>query len=210
VLSYLALSCFAFWNYAYGPALALLRGELHFSYGLLGVYTAPWSVGTVLTGALFPLVARRLSRAALLWGSALLASLGASLFETGPGVRTTLTGAVVLGLGGTMLLAVLQLILSDRHGGRRDRALTEANIGAAACAVLAPLALGALALTPLGWRAGFALPFLGLVLLYLRFRRQALPDVTEAATRRSGRPPLACWLFAGLAAASMGVEFCLV
>ena len=212
VLSYLALICFAFWNYGYGPALALLRVELHFSYAMLGVYTAAWSGGSVLTGFTFPVVARRLSRSTLLWGSAVLASAGAALFGLGTGIAPTLAGAAILGLGGTMLLVVLQAMLSDRHGEWRDRALTEANIGAAACAVLAPLALGALTLSALGWRAGFALPFLGLVALYLRYRRQALPTPSTPDTvPTSRRPlPLACWLFAGLAAASMGVEFCLV
>src|SRR3954452_16836046 len=80
VLSYAALTCFAFWNYGYGPALALLRGELHFSYTLVGVYTAAWSVGTVVTGFTFPCLARRVSRPALFWGSALLAVGGAGLF----------------------------------------------------------------------------------------------------------------------------------
>jgi len=41
-LSYAALAGYAFWLYAFGPALALLRAELHFSYTLLGVYSALW------------------------------------------------------------------------------------------------------------------------------------------------------------------------
>jgi MFS family permease len=211
VLAYAALVCFTFWNYAYGPALTLLRGELEFSYTMLGVYTAAWSGGTVLTGLTFPAVARRLPRAALLWGSALLAAGGAGLFGWGSGVVPTLAGAGILGFGGTILLTVLQAILSDRHGPRRDRALTEANIGAAACAVLAPLTLGALAAGPLGWRAAFALPVLGLAGLHLRYRRQPLPTpMTQRLTRPQGRLPLASRLFAGLVAASMAVEFCLV
>jgi MFS family permease len=212
VLGYAALSCFAFWVYGYGPALALLRGELHFSYTLLGVYTAAWSAGTVLTGATFSAAARRLSRATLLWGSALLAAGGAGLFLLGSGIAPTLAGAAILGLGGTTLLTVNQGILSDRHGGQRGRALVEANVGAAACAVVAPLALGALAVAgPAGWRVAFALPVVGLAGLYLRYRRQPLPTApAHRGNRPTGRLPLACRLFAGLAAASMAVEFCLV
>jgi MFS family permease len=211
VLSYAALVCFAFWNYGYGPALALLRDELHFSYTLMGVYTAAWSAGTVITGLTFPRLARRFARATLLWGAALLAAGGSALFTLGSGVAATLAGGVVLGLGGTILLATLQSILSERHGPRRDRALTEANIGAAACAVLAPLALGALAPGPGGWRLAFALPVVGFVALYLRYRRQPLPaPPTRRDAGRGGRLPLACWLLASLAAMSMAVEFCVV
>ena len=45
LLCYGALAGYAYWLYAYGPALALLRSELHFSYTLLGVYSALWSAG---------------------------------------------------------------------------------------------------------------------------------------------------------------------
>jgi hypothetical protein len=50
----------------------------------------------------------------------------------------------------------------------------------------------ALAAGPLGWRAAFALPVLGLAGLYLRYRRQPLPTPsTQRLTRRQGGLPLA-------------------
>ncbi len=211
MLSYAALASYTFWLYAFGPSLALLREELQFSYTLLGVYSALWSVGAALAGAGFALATRRLPRAALLWCSALAAVVGAGLFTLGSGVAATLLGAGVLGLAGTTLLTVIQAILSDRHGPQRDRALTEANVGAGACAVLAPLVLGALAASPAGWRATFAVPAVVLAALYLHYRRRPLPAASQCrGTERPGRLPLACWLFAALTAAGMAVEFCLV
>jgi hypothetical protein len=59
LLCYGALAGYAYWLYAYGPALALLRSELHFSYTLLGVYSALWSAGAALAGVAFAPVARR-------------------------------------------------------------------------------------------------------------------------------------------------------
>jgi MFS family permease len=210
-LSYAALGCFTFWLYAFGPALSLLREELSFSYTVLGVYSVLWSAGAALAGAGFAVAARRLSRSTLLWGSALAAAAGAGLFTLGSGVAPTLAGAGLLGLAGTTLLTVTQAILSDRHGERRDRALTEANVGAGACAVAAPLVLGALAAGPAGWRAAFALPALALAALYLRNRRRPLPGPRgSSAPARPGRLPAACWLFAGLTAIGTAVEFCLV
>jgi MFS family permease len=121
-----------------------------------------------------------------------------------------MAGAVVLGFAGTTLLACTQAILSDRHGERRDRALTEANVGAAACAVLAPLLLGLLQSTPAGWRAAMGLPVLLFAGLYLRYRRQPLPTAPAAgpAGDRARRLSLSCWLLATLVAASIAVEFC--
>ncbi|MFI6762844.1 MFS transporter [Micromonospora sp. NPDC050417] len=212
VLSYAALGCFTFWLYAFGPAVTLLRDELGFSYSVLGVYQVSWSGGAALAGATFAWAARRLARGTLLWASALASAIGAGLFIFGGGVLATLIGAAGFGAAGTMLLTVIQAILSDRHGSRRDRALTEANVGAGASAVFAPMVLGALAATVLGWRATFALPAVVLVLLYLRYRRQPLPKRPQhhAEREQGGRLPLACWLFAILTAVSSAIEFSLV
>ncbi|MCY1142347.1 MFS transporter [Actinoplanes sp. Pm04-4] len=211
-LSYAALGCFTFWLYAFGPAVTLLREELGFSYTLLGIYSVVWALGAALTGALFARVARHVSRGVLFWGAAAASVVGAALFTLGRGVPVTLIAAGLFGLAGTTLLTAIQAILSDRHGSRRDRALTEANIGAGASAVFAPLVLGALAVSVLGWRATFALPAVVLLGLYLRYRHEPLPAVPEQHSRTSatGRLPLACWLFAVLTAVSSAVEFCLV
>jgi cyanate permease len=211
VLSYAMLGCFTFWLYAFGPAVTLLRDELGFSYSVLGLYEVFWSGGAALAGAGFALAARRLSRGVLLWGSAAATAVGAALFILGGGVPATLLGAGAFGAAGTMLLTVIQAILSDRHGDRRDRALTEANVGAGASAVFAPMILGALAGTMLGWRATFILPAVGLALLFLRYRREPLPARPEHHSADSrGRLPAACWLFAIVTAVSSAIEFCLV
>jgi MFS family permease len=211
LLCYGALAGYAFWLYAYGPALALLQAELGFSYTMLGMYSALWSAGAVLAGVSFASVARRLPRAALLWSSAAGTIAGAGLFTAGRAVAVTMAGAVLLGLAGTTLLTCIQAILSDRHGEHRDRALTEANVGAAACAVLAPLLLGLFQATPFGWRAAMGLPALLLAGLYLRYRHQPLPPApARRPAGRQARLSLPCWLLAGLVAVGIAVEFCLI
>jgi MFS family permease len=211
LLCYGALAGYAFWLYAYGPALALLRAELGFSYTVLGVYSALWSVGAALVGVSFAAVARRLPRSALLWSSAAGASAGAGLFTLAHAIALTMLGALMLGFAGTTLLTCIQAILSDRHGDRRDRALSEANVGAAGCAVLAPLLLGLFQATPLGWRAAFGLPALVFAGLYLRYRHQPpLPAPAGRPAGRQARLSLSCWLLAGLVAVGIAVEFCVV
>jgi MFS family permease len=75
------------------------------------------------------------------------------------------------------LLACAQAILSERHREWRDRALTEANVAAAGCAVLAPLLLGSLA-DHVGLHAAFAVELVligasGLLLLLRRRTAEA-------------------------------------
>jgi MFS family permease len=212
VLSYGTIASYAFWLYAFGPALALLRTELHFSYTMLGVYSVLWSGGAALAGLVFAPATRRLPRASLVWFSALGAVAGVGLFVAAHSVAVTLAGAFVAGFAGTTLLTVSQAILSDRHGSHRDRALVEANVGAAACAVLTPVILGGLQNTVLGWRAAMALPVLALAWLYLRYRRQPLPSPAAAHDTSASRPglPAACWFFAALVAIGIAVEFCVI
>jgi MFS family permease len=210
VLCYATISSYAFWLYAFGPALALLRTELHFSYTMLGVYSVLWSGGAAVAGLVFAPVTRRLSRASLMWFSALGAVAGMGLFVAAHSVAGTLLGAFVAGFAGTTLLTVSQAILSDRHGSHRDRALVEANVGAAACAVLTPVILGGLQATAVGWRAAMGLPVLALAWLYLRYRRLPLPARTAARDTGRTRLPAACWYLAALVAAGIAVEFCVI
>jgi MFS family permease len=210
-VGYAAISAYAFWLYASGPAFSLLRSELHLSYTMVGVYSATWSAGAVLTGAAFASLAGRLPRAVLLWCSAAATTVGAALFAAGHTVALTLLGDALAGLAGTTLLTCAQAILSDRHGERRDRALTEANVGAAACAVLAPLLLGLLRGTAAGWRVAFALPALVLAGCFLLYRRQPLPAAqADRSGRGWGRLPPSYWLLAALVATGMAVEFCVI
>ena len=209
LLGYGALAGYAFWLYAYGPALALLRAELHFSYAVLGVYSALWAAGAALAGVSFAWIARRLPRSALLWSSAAGTTAGAGLFTAVHTIAATMAGAVILGSAGTTLLTCIQAILSDRHGEQRDRALTEANVGAAGCAVLAPVLLGVFQATPLGWRAAFGLPALLLAGLYLRYRRKPLPKAPAGpSTGRQAGLSLSCWLLAAMVAVGIAIEFC--
>jgi predicted MFS family arabinose efflux permease len=103
-------------------------------------------------------------------------------------------------------------MLADHHGLGRDRALVEANVGASAAAVLAPVVLGWLATGPLGWRVVMVVPALALVVLGLVFRRADLPRTNATGTTGSvsGRMSTRTWLLCALVGIVVGVEFCVV
>lgn len=209
VLCYGSVSSYAFWLYAFGPALAFLRAELHFSYAVVGVYSALWAGGAAAVGVSFAWACRRIGRRPVLWWSVLGASCAAAVFITGRSVPVTLAAAAVLGLAGTMVLTTTQSVLSDLHGERRERALVESNVGAGVCAVVAPLALGLLQATPVTWRAAMALPAVAFAVLFLVYRRQALPEHPASGARLCPLPKLAR-LLAALVAVGIGIEFCVV
>lgn len=210
-LGYGAITAYAYWLYAFGPALALLRDELHFSYTLIGVYSALWSGGAAVSGLVFEPIVRRAGRALTLWTAVVAATAGAALFGIAHSVPPGLVAAGLLGFSGTTVLSIAQSVLADAHGERRDKALVEANVAAAGCAVVAPLLLGALAVTPAGWRVTFAIPALAFALLWLAYRHVPLPDAMphhDHEPTRSRRLPLTCWLLTLLTAIGIAVEFC--
>ncbi len=212
-LGYGTIAAYAYWLYAFGPALSLLRGELHLSYTVIGVFSALWSGGAALSGAIFAPLVRRAGRRLTLWISATVASAGAGLFGLTHTVALGLVGAALLGLAGTTLLSVAQSVLADEHGDRRDRALVEANVAAAGCAVVAPLLLGALAVTPLGWRWNFALPalaFAGLALLYRRLPLSVAPHPDGHVTGGRGSLSARCRVAVVLVALGIAAEFCMI
>jgi predicted MFS family arabinose efflux permease len=212
-LSYSALGAYTFWLYAFGPALALLRVELGFSYTMLSVYSAAWAVGSVLAGVVFAPLAATIGRRALLAWSALVTISGATLFTLAHSLLITLLGAVVMGFAGTTVQATTQSVLADHHGPRRDQALVEMNIGAGFCAVVAPLALGLSQATTTTWRTAMAIPAVAMVALAVVYRHQSLPTLPTRRHRKDRRGPrlsIACWALSLLVAVGIGVEFAVV
>ncbi len=125
VPSYGAVGAFAYYLYALVPVLAFLHRELGLSYTLTSVHSALWASGTVLTGVVFGPLVRRFGRYRVLWASALGTAAGAALFSVSHVVGMTLLATGLLGIGGALVQTMTTVVLADRHGAWRDRALIE-------------------------------------------------------------------------------------
>ncbi len=210
VLSFGALGAYAYCLYALGPVLALLRADLHMSYTLASLHTSLWAAGTIATGLTYDRLTRRSGRGVVFWLSAVGTAVGALLFVAGYAVPVTLIAAAVLGTAGSFLQTGTVAVLADAHGDGADRALMGANVVASATAVLAPLVLGALAGTVVGWRAGMLVAVVTLALLRVRYGRLDLPEVAAASRDAPAPLPAAYWVPSSLVAVVVGVEFCIV
>lgn len=208
------LAAYAFWLYAFGPAVSLLRTQLHFSYAVVGAYSAAWSLGAIFAGLGYARLAAALPRRGQLWSLVLATSIAAGVFALATSVVATLLASLAIGTAGTALQMTTQSMLSERHRAQRGEALMRANVGAGAVAVLAPLALGGLASTALGWRVALALPAVALVGLYLQLGSEPLREGAGSAPEhaRGGVRSLssACVVLCVLVAVGIGVEFCVV
>ena len=116
-------------------------------------------------------------------------SVGAVFLVSVPSPWGTVPAAFVMGLCGALVIVTSQALLSDRHGEFGAVAVTESNITASACAIAAPLLVGASATAGLGWRAAFAVPAAALILLASVFFFR--PPTSRGARRRAEIGPSA-------------------
>jgi MFS transporter, DHA1 family, inner membrane transport protein len=212
-MSYGLVGYFAFMETVLGPIMPFLRRELDLGYTAASLHFSAFALGAVLLGFFGDRVVGLWGRRAALWGGAAGMAAGAVLLISSPSVFGTVPAAFIMGICGAQVLVTTQALLSDRHGEWSAVALTESNVTASACAISAPLLVGASTALGLGWRAALALPALALVLLAAGFITRP-PDIPthsaddDAPTSDRTLPPR-YWAFWTLVALGVASEWCI-
>jgi predicted MFS family arabinose efflux permease len=211
-MTYGLVGYFAFMETVLGPIMPFLRTELGVDYTTASLHFSAFALGAVLLGLFGDRLSARWGRLVSLWGGAFAMGVGAAFLVFIPSPWGTIPGAFVMGLSGALVVVTSQALLSDRHGEFGAVAVTESNITASACAIAAPLLVGAFAAAGLGWRTAFALPAAALVLLasMFLFRPPDLPRTTAKSEDRSVglALPLRYWGLWALVALGVASEWC--
>ncbi|MFE0176162.1 MFS transporter [Streptomyces sp. NPDC059002] len=241
-MAYGGLALYAYVLYVQGPLLPLLREETDLSYAAMSAHSTLFAGGGIITNLVYARVSARLGCRRLFWAAAGALAVGALLLALGAwaGVAYTLAASLAMGVTGATLQTATATVLSDHHGPYRERALVEANAGASATALLAPLAVGACQAAGPGWRATLLVPLLAGAVLYAVCRRVpfgappqrsagaaahegqedqkdqedkgSAPDARTAAGSTAVRGPLPARfrLLCALLGTVVGLEFCVV
>lgn len=149
-LVYLMLAFYAYCLNSFGPLTPFLRSELGISYAVASLHFTAFALGILGAGLGGPWVIERIGRWRALWLGAFGMSAGAVLLLIGVDPLVTIAASFLMGLIGSLILAVMPAALADRHGERRAIALSEANLLASVISTAAPLAIGWFARTALG------------------------------------------------------------
>ena len=211
-MTYGLVGFFAFMETVLGPIMPFLRRELDLGYAAASLHFSAFALGAVLLGFFGDRIVGRWGRRAALWGGAFGMAAGALLLILGRSAWGTVPATFAMGICGALLIVTSQAVLSDRHGEYSAVALTESNVTASACAIIAPLLVGASAASGLGWRAALVVPAVALVLLAARYFSQPLdlpPNAAEndAPADAPTLPPL-YWAFWVLVALGVASEWC--
>jgi predicted MFS family arabinose efflux permease len=212
-LTYALLGLWGYFLYGFGPTVPYLVDDLHLSHALGGLHSTVTASAAVVIGLAGQRPAARWGRRRLLWGGALLLSLGTLLYCSVRVVPLTLTAALVFGLGGALIVNNVNAVVMDHHGERGPAVLSEANAIAAGMGIAAPLVIGAAVAVGLGWRAGLLVTVVGVVVAYALLRSVQVPAEPERAeaAQQPGRVRLSrqFWLTWCVLVCTIGVEFCL-
>lgn len=203
---------FAYLETVLGPLMPFLRAEINLSYTAASLHFSAFSVGGVLIGLFGERVAMRWGRGKALWGGAAGMAAGAVLLAVMPSAPGTISGIFVMGLFGSLLLITTQAVLADRHGTEGVvAAITESNVAASACAILASLAVGFFAASGLGWRSALVPPVVGVAWLASKFRLDSLGATTpmEPARELSNDLPRRFWIYWATVTLGVSVEWCI-
>jgi predicted MFS family arabinose efflux permease len=201
---------FAAWGwflYAFNPSVPLIGRDLGVSAAVAGFHGTALAVGTVLAGLLqAPLVARLSRRGTIVLGGALvIASVG--LITASGALWGTLGGAVLAGIGGTLMVNASNVVLADTHGAAGSAAITEANGLGALVGAVAPITLGLVVSAGWGWQP--ALLVVALLVLGVLVALPTLPASRPDAGADDGSEglPSRYWWAWGVLVTLIAVEF---
>lgn len=143
--------------YSFSPSVPLLARELGISKAQAGLHGTAMAAGTLLTAFLSARLVDRLGRRGTLLVAGGVLAAGVAVLISGGALAATLSGALVMAVGGTLVISAATPALSVHHREASAAAVVEANGVGALFGLLAPVAVGASVAAGWGWRPAVAI-----------------------------------------------------
>jgi len=212
-LAYLSLAFYAYFLNVLGPITPFLKDELRLSYTVSSLHFTAFAVGILLIGLGGHFVIQRIGRARSLWIGIIGMSLSALLLLAGRSPVVTVGAAFLMGLIGSLILAIVPVALSEQHDEQRAVALSEANMLSSLVASVAALMVGWFASSLGGWRLALGLVAFAPILLFLSLGKDTSPmsaSTNEELTHFSRPLPTLFWVYWVAIFLGVAVEFCMI
>jgi len=212
-LAYFALAFYGYFLNVFGPITPFLTEEFQLSDAIIALHFAAFAVGILVIGFGGHLPIRRLGRWRSLWIGMIGISLSVLLLLVGRSPVVTIGASFLMGLIGSLILAIIPAALADQHGEMRAVALAEANVIASLVASTAGLWVGWSAKLSGSWRPALGIVALTPLCLFLSLGRSATPMMSSATagqTQSNQRLPLLFWVYWVALVLAVSVEFCMV
>lgn len=210
-LLYLLLAFYGYFLNIFGPITPFLKDELSLSYTVSSLHFSAFALGMIGAGLVGYRVIGRLGRTRSLWVGAVGISLGALLLIAGRDPVVTIGASFLMGLVGSLILAIVPSALSDQYGALRAVAFAEGNVISSIVGAAAPALVGWFALTAFGWRAALVTGALAMGVLWIGFRRVGLPPAhAPSGETGQGHLPMRYLIYWVGLVAVVSIEFCMI
>lgn len=212
-LAYFALAFYGYFLNVLGPITPFLKDELQLTYTISSLHFTAFAVGILVIGVAGHTLIQRIGQLRSLWLGLFGMSLSAAFLLLGKSPVITIGASFLMGLVGSLILAIVPAALSEQHGELRAVALSEANVIASLLATFAPLMVGWFARSFDSWRLSLWIMALIPLLLFIGFGRNTslhmISSVEEPIPSKEPLPTL-FWLYWVAIVLGVSVEFCMV
>ncbi len=212
-LVYFLMAFFGYFMNILGPITPFLKSELKLTYTVSSLHFSAFALGILVVGLGGHLVIVRLGRWHSLWVGAIGMSLSALLLIFGKTPQETIGASFLMGLVGSLILAIVPAALSEKHGQQRAIAISESNVISSLVAMAAPLLVGWLARLAGDWRLALGIVATAPIFLYFGLGRGlSLVDASfEHDSQPAGQTLSALFWFYWVAIVlAVSVEFCMI
>lgn len=210
-LAYLSLAFYGYFLNVLGPITPFLKDELQLTYTVSSFHFTAFAAGILLIGLGGHLLIQRIGRGRSLWFGLFGMSLSALLLLIGRNPIVTIGASFLMGLIGSLILAIVPSALSDGHGEMKAVALSEANVIASVFATSAPLMVGWFAHSIGNWRWALGIMAWFPVLMFLIFGKNSSPTAASVDFLQANRSlPSLFWLYWAGIVLGVSVEFCMI
>ncbi len=210
-LAYLMLAFYGYFLNIFGPITPFLKNELKLSYTVSSLHFSAFALGIIVAGLAGHRVIRAVGRWNALWIGAFGMSINALLLIAGRDPALTIGASFLMGLVGSLILAIIPSILSDQHGEMLPVAYSEANVISSVISAMAPVLVGWFAGSVVGWRAALVVGALSAFAMRFSFGKVHLPAARAAALDQSrNRLPARYWVYWTALVLAVSMEFCMI
>jgi fucose permease len=212
-LAYLSLAFYGYFLNVLGPITPFLKDELQLTYTVSSFHFTAFAIGILLIGAGGHLLIQRIGKQRSLWLGLFGMSLSAGVLLMGKSPIVTISASFLMGLIGSLILAIVPAALSDQHREMKAVALSEANVIASLLATSAPLLVGWFAHSIGNWRWALGSMACIPILMFLGLGKNSSPTTASTTQERTqanqALPPL-FWIYWAGIVLGVSVEFCMI
>src|ERR1043165_8510878 len=180
-LAYISLAFYGYFLNVLGPITPFLKDELQLSYTVSSFHFTAFAMGILFIGFGGHLVIQWIGRQRSLWLGLFGMSLCAIVLLVGRNPWITIGASFLMGLVGSLILAIVPSALSDQYGTMKAVALSEANVVASLLATSAPLIVGWFAHAFGGWRSALGIMACVPLLMFFMLGKNSSPAGASAA-----------------------------